>query len=256
MRRSHYYFYLAMLFLSPAPAASSSETVTFSSEDGLSITADIHAPYQNGESPIIVLFHQAGSSRGEYTGIVPRLNELGYNCMAVDQRSGEQSRGIENETALRARKENRPTGYIEALPDMKAALAYARRHYGKDKVIAWGSSYSAALVLKIAGDYPAMVDGVLAFSPGEYFERAGKSVTWIQDSAHNIKAPVFITSSRTEADSWADIMAAIETSSKISFVPATDGRHGSRALWKKYPDSAAYWHAVENFLIKYFPVGK
>ena len=239
-----------------ASMASSSETVTFPSEDGLLITADIHAPYNNGEAPVIVLFHQAGSSRGEYFDIAPWLNTLGYNCMAVDQRSGETIRGIENETALKAVKESRATGYIDALPDIRAALAYAHRHYGKGQVIVWGSSYSAALVLKVAGDSPGQVDGVLAFSPGEYFKRAGKTDTWIQTSVQHIRVPVFITSSRNEADVWAAIFEAIESDKKVSFIPATDGRHGSRAMWKKYPDSDAYRDAVIDFLEGYFPTRK
>jgi len=256
MRYARRYFCLAVLFLSFASMVFGSEAVTFPSEDGLLITADISAPYKNGEAPMIVLFHQAGASRGEYAEIAPWLNRLGYNCMAVDQRSGKYVRGIENETALRAAKENRPTGYIDALPDIRAALTYARRHYGKDGVIAWGSSYSAALVLKIAGDSPGLVDGALAFSPGEYFERAGKTATWVQASAENIKVPVFITSARSEADQWADILAAIKSGSKVAFVPVTDGRHGSRALWGKYPDSSAYRDAVKAFLEQYFPTGK
>ncbi|MEN8207214.1 MAG: alpha/beta fold hydrolase [Pseudomonadota bacterium] len=256
MNPIHHILSLALLLVSLAPVASASETVTFPSEDDLLITVDIHAPYKNANTPVIVLFHQAGGSRGEYTGIAPWLNTLGYNCMAVDQRSGEYVRGIENETASRAAQENRPTGYISALPDIKAALTYARRHYGKDGVIAWGSSYSAALVLKVAGDSPGLVDGVLAFSPGEYFKRAGKSGTWIQTSAQNITVPVFITSSRNEADEWGAIFAAIESGNKTSFVPATDGRHGSRALWEKYPDSDAYRNAVQAFLVRYFPSSK
>jgi len=256
MRCVRYCFYLAVLFMSLTSAASGSEAVTFPSQDGLLLTADIYAPYKNNTAPMIVLFHQAGSSRGEYTEIAPWLNTLGYNCMAVDQRSGEVSRGVKNETALRAKKENRPTGYVDALPDIKAALIYARRHYGKGGVIAWGSSYSAALVLKVAGDSPELVDGVLAFSPGEYFERAGKTATWIQESAQHIKAPVFITSARNEADRWADILAAIESGDKLGFVPATDGRHGSRALWGEYPDSSAYRNAVKAFLERYFPIRK
>jgi len=203
---------------------------------------------------MIVLFHQAGSSRGEYTEIAPWLNGLGYNCMAVDQRSGEYSRGVENETALRAGKENRPTAYVDTLPDMNAALTYARRHYGNNGVIAWGSSYSAALALKVAGDSPGLVDGVLAFSPGEYFKRAGKSASWIQTSAEHIKTPVFITSSHKEADTWAAIFAAIESADKVSFIPEKEGRHGSRALWEKYPDSESYRQAVHAFLVQYFPV--
>jgi len=243
---------LVLMLASCASTVSAGEAVTFLSEDGLLITADIYAPYQNSKVPIIVLFHQAGSSRGEYAEIAPWLNALGYNCMAVDQRSGEYSRGVENETALRAGKENRPTAYADALPDMKAALVYARGQYGTNGVIAWGSSYSAALVLKIAGDSPGLVDGVLAFSPGEYFKRAGKSATWIQSSAEHIKTPVFIASSRKEAGTWAAIFAAIESADKVSFIPETEGRHGSRALWEKYPDSDAYRGAVQAFLDKYF----
>ena len=256
MRHTRYVVFLAVLFLSVTSLASGSETVTFPSTDGLLITADIHAPYKNGAAPIIVLFHQAGWSRGEYAEIAPWLNSLGYNCMAVDQRSGEQVGGVDNETAQRAAGENLPTGYIDALPDIKAALAYARTNYGKDGVIAWGSSYSAALVLKVAGDHPDMVDGVLAFSPGEYFKRAGKSATWIQDSARHITVPVFITSSRNEADRWGAIYVALGAGNSVSFLPATDGRHGSRALWERYPDSSAYRNAVAAFLKQYLPAGK
>jgi len=248
---------LTLVLLLPfASMASGGKTITFPSADGLLVTADVYAPYSNGEAPVIVLFHQAGWSRGEYTEIAPWLNSLGYNCMAVDQRSGETVRGVENETALRAAKGNRPTGYIDALPDIKAALTWARRHYGKDGVLAWGSSYSAALVLTVAGDLPGLVDGVLAFSPGEYFGRAGKTATWVQDSAQHIAVPVFIASSRNEADKWAAIFAAIESGSKASFIPATDGRHGSRALWEKYPDSDTYRDAVQAFLERYFPISK
>ena len=246
--------FLVVLLLPLTGMLSAGELVTFPSEDGLLITADIHAPHKDSTAPIIVLFHQAGSSRGEYAEIVPWLNTLGYNCMAVDQRSGGSMNGIQNETAIRAEKENRPTGYISALPDIKAALVYARRHYGKRGVIAWGSSYSAALVLKVAGDSPAPVDGVLAFSPGEYFERAGKSSTWIQASAKKIKVPVFITSARSEEDQWAGIFSAIASGRKVAFIPTTDGRHGSRALWKKYQDSDAYREAAMTFLQQYFPV--
>ncbi|MEN8108661.1 MAG: hypothetical protein ABFS22_11725 [Pseudomonadota bacterium] len=49
---------------------------------------------------------------------------------------------------------------------------------------------------------------------------------------------------------------AIESGNKASFIPATDGKHGSRALWKKYSDSYACRDAVQAFLERYFPVRK
>lgn len=237
-----------LILLANTAIASGSNSTSFKSTDGLLITADLYNPHASDNTPLIVLFHQAGSSRGEYNEIAPRLNKLGFNCIAVDLRSGEYSRGKDNETAIRASKKNLSTSYADALPDIIASLNYARKHYSKSKVIAWGSSYSAALVLKVAGDHPQLVDGVLAFSPGEYFSHLGKSKTWIRDSAKNIKAPAFITSSRNEADDWKPIYDVIAAGNRYSFIPETAGKHGSKALWEKYDDSAAYWRAVTDFL--------
>ena len=40
----------------------------------------------------------------------------------------------------------------------------------------------------------------------------------------------------------------IDAANRHSFIPETAGRHGSKALWKKYADSQDYWHAVNKFL--------
>ena len=245
------YLLLALSFITTASFAATTETISFKSADDLLITADRYTPHDPNTTPLIVLFHQAGSSRGEYNEIAPRLNELGFNCIAVDLRSGEYSRGKDNETAIRAGKQNLPTSYADALPDIIAALNYARKNYANSKIIAWGSSYSASLALKVAGDHPELIDGVMAFSPGEYFSHIGKSKTWIRDSAKNIKAPTFITSAKSEAADWAPIFDVIETANRQNFIPETAGKHGSKALWKKYDDSAAYWKAVTDFLDSY-----
>ena len=46
------------------------EKVSFIAEDGIEITADKYLA--NEEYPYILLFHQAGSSRGEFNGIAIR----------------------------------------------------------------------------------------------------------------------------------------------------------------------------------------
>ena len=234
-----------------ATYAAYSQTISFRSADALLITADRYTPHSSGKTPLIMLFHQAGSSRGEYNEIAPKLNMLGFNCIAVDLRSGEYSRGKDNETAIRAGNKGLATSYADALPDVIAALNYADKQFSNSKIIAWGSSYSASLVLKVAGDYPELVDGVVAFSPGEYFSHLGKSKTWIRDAAQNIKAPTFITSSKKEAGDWALIYEVIAVNDKQSFIPETAGKHGSKALWEKYADSEAYWHAVTEFLSRF-----
>ncbi len=232
--------------------AEGKETITFPAKDGIEITADEYIKYEGKSTPLIVLFHQAGWSRGEYLEIAPKLNDLGFNCIAVDLRAGELINGVENETAINAKEANKKTRYIDALEDMIAALHFVRTKYSPDKVIAWGSSYSAALVLHIAGEYPKLIDGALSFAPGEYFANQGKTNSWIEESAANIEVPVFITSARNENNNWSNIFEAIKSRHKISFIPSSKGNHGSRALWDQFEDSADYWEAVNSFLASNF----
>ena len=233
-----------------APLLFSAERVTFKSEDGVDVVADLYIIHPD-TVPFIILFHQAGWSRGEYLEIAPTLNQMGYNCMAVDQRSGKAVNNVENETFVNAIKLMKETKYSDALPDIAAAVDHAKKHLAKGKLLIWGSSYSSSLVLKFAGDNADLVDGVLAFSPGEYFKSMGKPADWIATSAANIQCPSFITSSRSEKNSWWKINEAIQTETKSYFLPETMGNHGSRALWTKFPDHRAYWNAVTDFLSQY-----
>ena len=172
--------------------------------------------------------------------------------MAVDLRSGGSVNGIDNETAARAKAIGTGTTYVDALPDVEAALRYARVHNAQGPLIAWGSSYSASLVLKVAGDEPELVDGVLAFAPGEYFTKQGRPSDWIQGSAKSIDDPAFITSARNEKKAWFHIFQAIPSKDKMFYLPSSEGNHGSRALWSQFPDSDGYWEAVEAFLSNNF----
>lgn len=226
-------------------------TITFKSGDGVNITADVYISHDS-TAPFIVLFHQAGWSRGEYLEIAPKLNKLGFNCMAVDLRSGSDINEVMNMTHKSALKMNKSTDYLDALPDIDAAVKYAKTNFAAGKLIIWGSSYSAALVIKYAGDNPGSVDGVLSFSPGEYFVKEGKSKTFISNAAKNIEVPVFITSAHNEKSNWIQIYNSLPGKDKKYFIPKTKGHHGSRSLWSKFNDSGDYWAAVKSFLKKHF----
>ena len=224
--------------------------VQFPSADGLQLTADLYLAKQDKQTPMILLCHQAGWSRGEYREIAPKLNKMGFNCMALDQRSGNAVNEVENETFKLAKQQKKATGFVDAEQDMIAALNHCRKNYAKGKLILWGSSYSSALSLRIAGENPQLLDGVLAFAPGEYFARFGKPKDWITTSAAKIKAPVFITSAQDEFPRWKSIFEKIP-GDKSKFVPTTKGNHGSRALWAKFDDHEEYWKATRKFLGKF-----
>ena len=244
-------FTLFLVFLTSNVLTAEPKTVTFNSSDGLEITADLYIAHDL-KNPFIILFHQAGWSRGAYLEIAPKLNEMGFNCMAVDQRSGGEINGVKNETYKRATAAKKATNYIDAYPDMEAALKYIKDNYAKGKIIIWGSSYSSALVIPLASEYTDLVSGVLSFSPGEYFARQGKSKTYITDAAKKLSCPVFITSAKNEKPNWENVFKAIPSKTKMSFLPETKGNHGSRALWERFSDSKDYWKAVKEFLNKNF----
>lgn len=154
--------------------------------------------------------------------------------------------GVENETLMDALDKDKEIEYLDALVDLKSTLLYARSHFAKGKLLGWGSSYSAGLILKISGDKPILMEGVLAFSPGEYFNPKDLIIK----STQNIKIPTFITSAKKEEKDWSEIYNSI-SATKVSFLPKTVGLHGSKALWKKQLDSEVYWEAIEEFLKKF-----
>ncbi len=217
--------------------------VTLSATDGLTVTADIYDT-GNAEAPWIILCHQAGFSRGEYREIAPQLNALGYNCIATDQRSGNEVNGIKNETNAAAKKAKLPTAYSDAIPDVEAALKYVNVEMKASKVILWGSSYSAALTFVMAAKHPEQIDAIVAFSPGEYFKVDGKGIA---EFSANVTCPVFISSAKSEHSSWKGIFEKV-TTPKSSHLPEVKGIHGSRGLWESTEGNEAVWEALKSYL--------
>ena len=226
------------------PTEQTTITVNFSTTDGLTVTADL---YWTGDAnaAVILLFHQANYSRGEYQKIAPKLNALGYNCLAIDQRSGGTVNGVVNETNKAAKTAGLPTAYPDAYADLQSALSYVESTYAPKKLIVWGSSYSSSLALILASEHPSEIAAVLAFSPGEYFKLDGKQIA---DYAANITQPAFITSAKSEEKAWRGIANVITSSGSVFFVPKESGHHGSSALIDQTPNHAEYWTAVEGFL--------
>lgn len=227
------------------------KSIDFPTEGGIQGRADVYAS-KNDSATLILLFHQAGWSRGEYREIAPKLVKAGYRVMAVDLRSGGGVNGVQNETHRRATKMGLARTYLDAYGDLEAALAYARKELKAERIIVWGSSYSASLVFRLAAEHPKEVMAVMAFAPGEYFEKQ-KSPAYILDFAKRVKQPLFVTSAKKEREQVWPIFDASPAEKKILFTPASKGQHGSRALWTKWPDSDVYWAAVNGFLERYAP---
>jgi len=245
---------IKLIFLVPfLLSANSNDIISFASKDSILISAKSYI-ISSKQRPFIILFHQAGWSHGEYQEIAPRLNELGYSCLAVDLRSGGKVNGVINTTYKNASDRNKPTSYLDAYIDMQSAVDYVKNRYAPKNLIVWGSSYSASLVLKLASENSKKIKGVIAFSPGEYFTKLGKNKRYIAESISELKCPVFITSAKNEYKNWINIFESIPSENKMFFLPKTEGNHGSRALWNKFEDNGSYWNALQKILDKFFPI--
>lgn len=219
--------------------------ITLRAADGTTVYGALYA----APSPkaVILLFHQAGSSKDEYATIAPRLVKAGYTALAIDQRSGGDLFGP-NQTAAHARG---ATDYLDAKADLQAALDWAVPQH--KPVILWGSSYSSALVFLVAAENPGEVAAVMAFSPGEYLG----APSLVRQAASHVDVPVFVTSARNadEIAAAQSIVDALMTKQHVQFVPKVAGVHGSSTLIaaRNKRGEAENWAAVNAFLAAVAP---
>jgi alpha-beta hydrolase superfamily lysophospholipase len=237
-----------------AGAASAAEVprteVTFKASDGVIVYADLYAQgdaqSEARHAPIVLLFHQAGANaRAEYDAVVPRLLERGYNVLAVDQRSGGDRLGGNNRTADALKKKD--IGYCDAYPDLEAALDYAVDQGFSGPRFAWGSSYSAALVIRLGVDRGDDLSGVLAFSPAT---GPAMGVCDPADAIAQIDIPVLALrpASEMERESSRSQFAAFEARGNATYV-APEGVHGSSMLNPDRADGVEdTWKAVFAFI--------
>ena len=141
--------------------AAAPQDLTLKAADGVTVYGKLYSAEQ--PKAIILLFHQAGSNSAEYAPIAPKLVEMGFSALAIDQRSGDNMFDTVNQTVKHL---GHSAEYLDAEKDLEAAFAYAKAQ--NLPIVLWGSSYSSSLVFLVAAKHPGEVKALLSFSPGEY----------------------------------------------------------------------------------------
>lgn len=200
---------LLLLFFLLAGHSSSAQLIRkseirYPASDGLSITADRY--FGSEAYPYILLFHQELSSRAEYDSIAYRFVKMKYNCLSVDLRSGASYDFTDNQTAKRARSRDVSRDLRSSERDILASIEVADSLSGQP-VILLGSSASATLCLKVAGDHPN-VTAVLAFSPGEFF----RPDLELRNVVSGLDKPVFYACSKEEIPYLLEIFSEMNPS--------------------------------------------
>jgi pimeloyl-ACP methyl ester carboxylesterase len=216
------------------------KTITFYSTDSLLITADEYTVSE--DHPYVVLFHEQGSSRGEFKTVARRLCKMDYNCLAVDLRNGGSNEYVSNETARRCREKRCAAGRDGVEGDMKSAIQYAFLKSDRG-VVLFGSGLNGSLSLKMATENE-LVKAVVALSPGEYF----LPDLSIQDTIADLKKPVFITSSLSEFPYTEKLASSVDKQYLTLFKPQLgEGGRGTSALTSSNENSSEYWLALLLF---------
>lgn len=220
--------------------------IEFPATDGGTVTA-----YWRGnteaDAPTIMLFHMAGSSaRGEYADVVPALQANGYSTLAVDLRSGGGRLGVPNQTAIRYQDQS--ARYCDAYPDMLGAVGWVKTNRPGTRIIAWGSSYSAALVIKLAAERPDALTAVLAFSPA-----SGDPMVNCRPEQFLPQLQIPVLALRPDGEMAVESVqaqAAVFRAAGLPYVEIEGGRHGSLMLQERFTGKAMTeaWRDVLAFM--------
>jgi dienelactone hydrolase len=213
------------------------------------VTADLYRAAGAGNR-CAALFHQSGSSRGEYRTIAPELVRMGYTVLAIDVRWGDRDRwnDVANKTAARhgtsaawARGDREKVAQIRAgeSDDLDAPIDWLRANGCSAPIVVWGASIQANGVLELALRRPEHVGAVVDVSPGEYKKDAPH---YMKEKAARVRTPVLVLWGRGEDEVSKPVFDALPAGAKSSY--QSHGRHGNAAFFE---DPQA-WTRVRSFL--------
>jgi dienelactone hydrolase len=216
------------------------QTVRFTAADGVEVTADHYVI--STQKPYLILLHQEGFSRGEYREIAPKLANLGFNCLSIDLRMGDESNFVKNQTVIDAQSKAMPVSMFYVQKDIQAAIDFVAAR-SQQPIILVGSSYSASLAL-IEATKNFKVKAVVAFSPKEFLNENLS----VNDSINNIYVPILALSTRLEYSEMSELLRDVRKKHLTLFKPSRgEGAHGAQALWASNPNSKEYWMVLTQF---------
>ena len=136
-----------------ADAKNAPKSVSFKTADGWTIKGTLYSASESGGA--VVLLHQRGGSKSDWTVLCESLKTAGVTALAIDQRgAGESTEG--------------PGGKGDDAPwdtseDIAAAVGFLKNH---KKIGLAGASYGANNALIYASKRPDRIKAVALFSPG------------------------------------------------------------------------------------------
>jgi len=205
------------------------EKVSLTTSDNIKIAADLYGV----KNPVgfLVLVHMMPSAKESYTDLAERLQNLGYESLAIDLRGhGESDDG--------------PNGYLnfsdsqhqKSIFDLEAAADYLikNREASPDKIYFIGASFGANLVLQYISEHSEHKTAILLSAGLNY--RGVKTEPLIKNL--KIEQKVFFVSSRDDDSNTQEnqkLYDSVAAGSQKKIQIYDSGGHGTDLL-KSQPD--------------------
>ena len=218
------------------------KTIQFKAKDGVNIKAHLYLTADKTK-PFMLIFQQAGHSQQEYRNTATQLNKMGFNCLAIHQRSARNIKG----SKIKSKKQEdslRTLTYDETYVDLESALLYLKKAFPNFKTVVWGSSYAATLMFVLASNYPNEVDGIVAFSPDNYLVFNDKTIL---DYAEGVHCPIFVTAGKKESKACERLHEQIQSEKKYLYIPIENEEQDSLTTKKKNTRKNQYWKILTDF---------
>ncbi len=143
----------------------SAEQVTFTTSDGVTISATLHHPSPGTRVPCVILLHQNKSDRSSWAQLIPLLLQNNYAALALDLRGHGASTNFGGRTRTFA--DFTDADYAAMINDVRAAANYLhnRKDINGGRLGLIGASIGANLALQYASE-DRTVRTVIMLSPG------------------------------------------------------------------------------------------
>ena len=200
--------------------------VSFTTEDGVTIVGDYHAPKGRALATPAILLHMYRNNRASWEPLVAPLHEAGFAVLAIDLRGhGESVKPAKRNLAHQVEERN-PAIFNAMHQDVAAAVKWVRAQSNIDpkKVVLVGASVGCSVALDYASR--AKVDAVVCMTPGTAY----LGVDSLADIRKTRATSILLFATKDEREST-DKLAKAADNAKAEIV--APGRiHGTRMFGK------------------------
>ena len=197
------------------------ENISFNTSDGVKIAATFYkAQTPNGVA--VVLLHMRAKSRGDWMEFAAKLNNDGFDALAIDFRGHGESGGTRIESFS-------GQDYQNLKLDVAAADEYLKSKDPNVKIVLTGGSIGANTALNYAVQNPE-TKAVALLSPGLDYKGVKTDET-----SKQITVPVFLVTSSDDPQSYSGLETWKANIKNLEVITFTDAGHGTN-MFGSHPE--------------------